>query len=120
MRTLSILGTLLIGLSLCHAEAIPVTADNFAQAETAWNFANWAKLGSDREIVHLRDVSPTGPEAPTVRMNWDTLYSVRIVNVADDHTFTVHLARKRTLHVRAHPRRRWVRALLPHRERQGS
>ena len=74
-----------------RTETIGVTAENFAQAETAWNFTNWAKQGSDTKLVHLRDVAPTGPGAPTVRMNWDTLYSVRIVKVSDDHTFTVHL-----------------------------
>jgi hypothetical protein len=74
-----------------RTETIGVTAENFAQAETAWNFTNWAKKGSDTKLVHLRDVAPTGPGAPTVRMNWDTLYSVRIVKVSDDHTFTVHL-----------------------------
>ncbi len=35
-------------------ETINVTAENFAQAETAWNFTNWAKLGSDNKLVHLR------------------------------------------------------------------
>jgi len=70
---------------------IAVTADNFAQAETASNFANWAMLGSDKEIFHYREATPAGPEAPTVRMNWDTLYSNRIVKVADDHTFTIEL-----------------------------
>ena len=71
-------------------ETIDVTPENFAQAETAWNFTNWAEIGAGTELVHLRKVAPTGP-APTVRMNWDTLYSVRIVKVADDKTFTVHL-----------------------------
>ena len=71
--------------------SIAVTAENFAKAETAWNFSNWAKLGSDKKLVHLRDLAPIGPEAPTVRMNWDTLYSIRIVKVSDDRIFTVHL-----------------------------
>jgi len=92
MRALSIIALLgLLAGTGVQAETIPVTAENFAQAETAWNFTNWAKLGSDKKLVHLRKVSPTGPEAPTVRMNWDTLYSVRIVKVSDDKTFTVHL-----------------------------
>lgn len=90
-RLSTILALLILGLQICRAETIPVTAENFAQAETAWNFTNWKKLGADKDIVALRDVSPTGPKAPTVRMNWDTLYSIRIVKVADDHTFTVHL-----------------------------
>ena len=76
---------------LDRSGTLPVTAENFARAETAWNFTNWARLGSDEKLVHLRDVAPIGSEAPTVRMNWDTLYSVRIVKVTDDKTFTVHL-----------------------------
>ncbi len=73
------------------AETVPVTAENFAQAETAWNFSNWAGKGADKGILHLREVTPVGPEAPTVRMNWDTLYSVQIVNVSDDGRFTISL-----------------------------
>ena len=89
----------LIALVSCSSEkpeagdstgTIDVTPENFAQAETAWNFTNWAEIGAGTELVHLRKVAPTGP-APTVRMNWDTLYSIRIVKVADDKTFTVHL-----------------------------
>lgn len=76
---------------ISYAETVSVTAQNFAQAETAWNFNNWAKKGADKGIVHLRQVSPVGPNAPTVRMNWDTLYSLQIVKVADDRTFTVKL-----------------------------
>ena len=91
MKSTGVFFTLLFAAATCRAETIPVSAENFAQAETAWNFSNWAKMGSDTKLVHLRDVSPTGPGAPTVRMNWDTLYSVRIVKVADDHTFTVRL-----------------------------
>ena len=77
--------------AIASAETIPVTPENFAQAETAWNFNNWAKKGADKGIVHLRQVSPVGPEAPTVRMNWDTLYSLQILKVADDRAFTVKL-----------------------------
>jgi hypothetical protein len=82
---------ILLASSASAVETILVTTENFAQAETAWNFTNWAKKGSDKKLIHLRDVAPTGSGAPTVRMNWDTLYSVRIVKVADDKTFTVHL-----------------------------
>lgn len=91
MKITAILLSSVLVLNMCYADGIPVAANNFAQAETAWNFSNWAKLGADKQLVHLRDVSPTGPEAPTVRMNWDTLYSVRIVKVSDDGTFTIHL-----------------------------
>jgi len=81
--------TFLASTSLAQAEMIAVTAENFAQAETAWNFANWARRGADKEILHLREVSPVGAEAPTVRMNWDTLYSIQIIDVSDDQEFTV-------------------------------
>lgn len=74
-----------------NADTIAITADNYAQAETAWNFANWAKLGADKEIFHYREVAPVGKDAPTVRMNWDTLYSNRIVKVSDDKTFVISL-----------------------------
>lgn len=36
-------------------------------------------------------LAPVGSTAPTVRMNWDTLYSCRIVKVSDDHTFEILL-----------------------------
>jgi len=81
----------LVLTATAYADTIPVTAENFAQAETAWNFANWARGGADKGILHLREVTPVGPEAPTVRMNWDTLYSVQIVNVADDGKFMIAL-----------------------------
>lgn len=74
-----------------HADEIAVTDKNYAEAESAWNFANWAKLGSDKKVFHYREVSPVGKKAPTVRMNWDTLYSNRIVKVSDDRTFTISL-----------------------------
>ena len=74
-----------------NAEEIPVTAENFAQAETAWNFGNWASLGADKGMFHYREPAPAGNRAPTVRMNWDTLYSARIINVADDGAFSITL-----------------------------
>ena len=85
------IAAMIAGCGNSKDETIPVTAENFAQAETAWNFTNWAKLGADKKLFHFRDVAPTGPDAPTVRMNWDTLYSMQIVKVADDGTFKVHL-----------------------------
>ena len=101
MKSTAFILGLLLSTIVYSAEKIPVTPQNFAQAETAWNFTNWAKKGADTELVHLRDVSPTGPGAPTVRMNWDTLYSVRIVKISDDKTFSVHLP-KSDLYMSAH------------------
>ncbi|WP_145295316.1 DUF1254 domain-containing protein [Crateriforma conspicua] len=101
MRTLGILVAIALTTTDAQSQTIPVNADNFAQAETAWNFNRWAKLGCDEKIVHLRNVAPTGPKAPTVRMNWDTLYSVRIVRVPDTKTFSIHLP-KSELYMAAH------------------
>jgi hypothetical protein len=70
---------------------IPVTAENFAQAETAWNMRNWDKLRTGPGLFHYREPTPTGPGAPTVRMNWDTLYSNWVITVSDDHEFSVTL-----------------------------
>ncbi len=79
------------GETKTDSNVIPVTADNYAQAEAAANFGKWAKLGADQKLFHYRDLAPVGPAAPTVRMNWDTLYSNRIVKVSDDHTFEITL-----------------------------
>jgi hypothetical protein len=92
---------LLVSVDVCRAQTIPVTGENFARAESAFNYANWAKLGADKAIFHYREPAPTGDKAPTVRMNWDTLYSCRIVKVSDDKTFTVHLP-EGELYVSAH------------------
>lgn len=83
--------SVLAATGAAKSETIPVTPENFAQAETAWNFSNWARKGADKDILHLREVTPVGPEAPTVRMNWDTLYSIRIVDVSDDGEFAITL-----------------------------
>ncbi|MEX0284833.1 MAG: hypothetical protein AB3N23_09495 [Paracoccaceae bacterium] len=92
MKPMPILaGVLAMYAPLVFADTVAVTKDNFAQAETAWNFSNWARAGADKGILHLREVTPVGPEAPTVRMNWDTLYSIRIVKVSDDREFQISL-----------------------------
>ena len=98
MKMKSLLMVLAVTTGISHAEqaktdakVIPVTSENYAQAESAENFSKWAKLGSDKKLFHYRELAPVGPSAPTVRMNWDTLYSCRIVKVSDDHTFEVTL-----------------------------
>lgn len=87
--------------SYAMADTIPVTPENFAQAEAAWNFDNWSKLSANKEIFHYRQPTPTGNTAPTVRMNWDTLYSNRVVTVKDDHKFTITMP-KTDLYISAH------------------
>jgi len=68
---------------------IDVTFENYNQAETARNFNNWVKMGSDNKLLHLKELSPIGPDAPTIRMNLDTLYSIGIYNNDGDMTVTL-------------------------------
>jgi len=68
---------------------IDVTYENYNQAETARNFNNWVKLGSDNEIVHREELSPTGSDAPTIRMNLDTLYSIGVYDNGGDMSLTI-------------------------------
>lgn len=71
-------------------ESIAVTFENYNQAETARNFNNWARLGAENNMMHRKELSPTGPDAPTVRMNFDTLYSVGVYD--NDGSMTVSMA----------------------------
>ena len=64
-------------------KTIPVTAENYAHAETARNFRNWMKFGANERLAHMRNFPPRGRKAPTVQMNDDTLYSVAIVETVD-------------------------------------
>ena len=70
-------------------ELIAVTYDNYNQAETARNFNNWAKLGGDNTMLHLKELSPVGNTAPTIRMNLDTLYSVGVYDNEGEMTITI-------------------------------
>lgn len=64
-------------------KSITVTEENYAHAETARNFRNWAKLGANDSIVHMRQLPPRGRKAPTVQMNDDTFYSIVITEAID-------------------------------------
>ena len=68
---------------------IDVTYENYNQAETARNFNNWVKMGSDNKMLHRKELSPTGPDAPTIRMNLDTLYSVGVYDNDGDMSLTI-------------------------------
>jgi hypothetical protein len=57
---------------------IAVRYENYNQAESARNFNYWAKLGGNNTMLHLKELSPVGPGAPTIRMNLNTLYSVGV------------------------------------------
>ncbi len=70
----------IFGICQVHAAGmIPVSEANYAEAETARNFRNWVHLGSNKNILHLRNLPPRGRKAATVQMNDDTLYSSAIV-----------------------------------------
>lgn len=62
---------------------IKVSEANFAHAETARNYKNWAALGANKNIVHMRQLPPRGKAAPTVQMNDDTFYSIVITEAVD-------------------------------------
>jgi hypothetical protein len=72
-----------------QAELIPVSYENYNQAETARNFNNWAKLGGNNTMLHLEKLSPVGQDAPTIRMNLDTLYSVGVYDNVGEMTVTI-------------------------------
>jgi hypothetical protein len=63
------------------AEAILVDRSNYQQAEVARNFNRWAENGANNKLMHMTDVTPSGP-APTVRMNRDSLYSAAILDTS--------------------------------------
>ncbi len=65
------------------AATLQITEDNYAHAETARNYRNWAGLGANESIAHMRDLPPRGKTAPTVQMNDDTLYSVVIAEAVE-------------------------------------
>jgi hypothetical protein len=62
------------------ATAIPVTPDNFNQAESDLMFADMVKDGGFGRFIHHREPPPL--DFPVVRPNRDTLYSVAIFDLA--------------------------------------
>ena len=70
-------------------DRIAVTYENYNQAETARNFNNWAGMGGNNAMAHRKELSPIGPDAPTIRMNLDTLYSVGVFNNDGEMTLTL-------------------------------
>jgi len=69
--------------------SVSVNYDNYNQAETARNFNNWAQLGGNNSMLHLKKLSPIGNKAPTIRMNLDTLYSVGVYDNDGEMTITI-------------------------------
>jgi hypothetical protein len=60
---------------------IIVDRSNYQEAEVARNFTKWAANGANNKLMHMTEVTPSGP-APTVRMNRDTLYSAAIFDTS--------------------------------------
>lgn len=60
---------------------IIVDRSNYQEAEVARNFTKWAARGANNKLMHMTDVTPSGP-APTVRMNRDTLYSAAVLDTS--------------------------------------
>jgi len=61
-------------------QAVKVTRDNYQFAEAIRNADNYIGLGGENKWGHFREISPVGDTAPTIRMNWDTLYSVAVLD----------------------------------------
>ena len=61
--------------------SIMVDRSNYQEAEVGRNFTKWAARGANNKLMHMTDVTPSGP-APTVRMNRDTLYSAAILDTS--------------------------------------
>ncbi len=71
------------------SKQIDVTYENYNQAETARNFNNWAKMGGNNQFGHRKELGPIGPDAPTIRLNLDTLYSVGVFNNDGEMSLTI-------------------------------
>ena len=61
-------------------QTVPVTADNFARAETDLYFGNAVKNGGFGKFMHNRELTPID-EQLVIRMNRDTLYSMAIFDL---------------------------------------
>lgn len=60
---------------------IQVDRSNYQEAEAARNFNNWVAKGANNKLMHMTNLTPSGP-APTIRMNRDTLYSSAVLDTS--------------------------------------
>ena len=82
---------LIINLSAQTNEHIIVNVDNFARAETAFQFDRALSLvegGEVNKFVHLREPTPLDKQT-VIRMNRDTYYSAAIVDISEGATLTI-------------------------------
>jgi hypothetical protein len=71
-----------------YKQTIPVTEENFTDADAEVNFLKWKNKDAMNKLFHLTQLTPAG-EMPTVRMNRDTLYSAALVDASNG--FKVHM-----------------------------
>jgi hypothetical protein len=78
-----------VGVSQSVGTAIPVSVDNFVEAETARMMTRFvAGAGGINRFHHVRVPTPLDQQT-VVRMNRDTLYSFAVVDLAEGATVTM-------------------------------
>lgn len=75
--------------ALIESREIPVLIRNFARAATDIELAKYVALaGGVNSIFHFRDAGDVDNQ-PTIRMNFDTLYSTAVVDISQGATLTL-------------------------------
>ncbi|WP_226925743.1 DUF1214 domain-containing protein [Meridianimarinicoccus sp. MJW13] len=75
--------------ALVDAREIPVMIGNFARAATDIELAKYVSLaGGVNRFFHFRDPGDVDNQ-PTIRMNFDTLYSTAVVDISDGATLSL-------------------------------
>ena len=75
--------------ALLEAREIPVTIDNFTRAATDIELAKYVALaGGVNRFFHFREPGDVDNQ-PTIRMNFDTLYSTAVVDISKGATLTL-------------------------------
>ena len=92
-RLASIIAGMLLTLNLSAQsdEAVIVNVDNFARAETAFQFDRALSLvegGEVNKFIHFRNPTPLDKQT-VIRMNRDTYYSAAIVDISKGATLTI-------------------------------
>ena len=75
--------------ALIEAREIPVMIGNFARAATDIELAKYVSLaGGVNRFFHFREPGDVDNQ-PTIRMNFDTLYSTAVVDISEGATLTL-------------------------------
>jgi hypothetical protein len=75
--------------ALVEAREVPVTIANFTRAATDIELAKYVALaGGVNRFFHFRDPGDVDNQ-PTIRMNFDTLYSTAVVDISEGATLTL-------------------------------